>query len=699
MADSLVFEESINTEVSSHDFTEKQWLYVNDNNNASYSGQVVIDTTALSNCGSYINWSESFLAIPLVLQAEGTAITATNSLDYMMGLKNGFWQIIHSMAVEFNNGSIIQQTPFLNVFASFKNLTSWSLDDVDIYGAVTGFYQDTPRSWLYNPNNTAASITNFLNTSGQGICNNRNAPFVQTSSYGNWSGTFVNTSGATAITAITTLSGYLQLGMLVSGAGISAGTFISAIVYDVNGNPTTATLSAVSTANLTNQIPIIGISPTLSITTSTNATTDTDNFRSIYNNGFAIRQSWLNSTGSVAMVANPPITTLSANQTQLLVNASASYSQIFMSYVRKGTGYRAIIFDAVVRLKDIADFFQKVPLLKGSTMRLYINTNQTYFTCGVVAPQIAGVYSTTAGTAGVSVSQTATGCLALTSSPIILGGGNTNPVMVASMDLGQGSANLVSPVSGTPSAPVSVAFGLSIVKTQFSQFTNQFSAPVTSVRLYAPAYTMSPLAEQRYLSLASTKKVVYNDIFYYTFPSIQANSTFSFLVSNGLPNIRSVLCVPNLPKASQGTASTYASTTALAGTTSSSLLSPFSTTGGTPDPIALTNIQIQISGKNLFINNLQYDFEDFLEQIVQSNSLNGGLTTSMSSGLIGYEEWTTTYRYYYGNASRSIPSEDGVAKAVQVSGLNLSGVVIDMMVFIEFQREIVIDVRTGARVG
>jgi hypothetical protein len=145
-------------------------------------------------------------------------------------------------------------------------------------------------------------------------------------------------------------------------------------------------------------------------------------------------------------------------------------------------------------------------------------------------------------------------------------------------------------------------------------------------------------------------------------------------------------------------ASTYATTTAVVGTTVSSLLSPFTTTGGTPDPISITNFQIQISGKNLFINNLQYDYEVFLEQLSCSNQLNGGLTTSLSSGLIGYEDFQSLYRYYYGNASRSIPSEDGVAKAVQVSGLNSSSATIDMLVFIEFERQITIDVRSGARV-
>jgi hypothetical protein len=702
MADSLVYEESINTEVSSNDFVEKQWLYVNDNNNASYSGQIVIDTTALSNCGSYINWAESFLAIPLVLQAESdaTTITATNSLDYMMGLKNGFWQIIHSMAVEFNNGSIIQQTPFLNVFASFKNLTSWSLDDVNIHGSLTGFFPDTPRAWVYNPNNTAGSLTNLLNTSGQGLCANRNAPFVTLTPISSWSGTFVCASGAGSaandVTAIATTQGQLQVGMSVVGAGVPVGAFITAIVYGADGRtPTTATLSANTTAALTTAVPLVCITTTSFINSSTLATTDSDNFRSNFNSGFALRQTWLNNTSSPNMVANPAITAVSSNQTQLLVSGG-SYSQIFMAYVQKASGTRAIIFDAVVRLKDIADFFQKVPLLKGSTMRLYINTNQTYFTCGVVSAQITGTKGTNVGS---QVSQLNSGVISLTSSPIILGGGNTCPVMVASNDIGQGSYNLAPATSVIPAAPVSVRYGLSIVKTQFSQFTNQYTAPVTSVRLYAPAYTMSPLSEQRYLSLASTKKVVYNDIFYYSFPSIGAGSTFSFLVSNGLPNIRSVLCVPLLPRASQGTASTYATATALAGTTSNSLLSPFSITGGAPDPIAISNFQIQISGKNLFINNLQYDFENFAEQFVQGNALNGSLTTGLSSGLIGFEEWTTTYRYYYGNASRSIPSEDGVAKAVQVSGLNQSGVVIDMMVFIEFQREITLDVRTGARVA
>ena len=49
--DNLVFEESITTETDQSEFTEKKWVYVNDNNSQNYSSQVVIDSTPLSNAG------------------------------------------------------------------------------------------------------------------------------------------------------------------------------------------------------------------------------------------------------------------------------------------------------------------------------------------------------------------------------------------------------------------------------------------------------------------------------------------------------------------------------------------------------------------------------------------------------------------------------------------------------------------------
>jgi hypothetical protein len=200
---------------------------------------------------------------------------------------------------------------------------------------------------------------------------------------------------------------------------------------------------------------------------------------------------------------------------------------------------------------------------------------------------------------------------------------------------------------------------------------------------------MSPLAEQRLLSLCPTKKVVYNDIFYYTYTNVPPG-TFSFLVSNGIPNLRGALLTAFLPRASNGTPGLA--------TTVDSILSPFTSSPASPDPISITNLNFQISGKNIFITNLLYDYEVFAEQLVSSNQLNGSLTTSLQSGQIGFAEFENLYRYYYANISRSIPSEDGVAKAVQVQGTNNSPVNVNFIVFLEFERTMTIDLRTGARI-
>jgi len=608
--DSIVFEETVNSEVSSSEFVDKQWLYVNDNNNGSYSSQVVLDTTPLANSGSYINWSEAFILMPLVLQIESAAatLTATSSADFVAAMKSGYWNMLHSMSVEFNNGNIIQQVPFLNVFCSFKNITSWSKDDLTDWGAVCGFRPDSSRSWAYN---NAAAGANQLTGSGPGLTNNRNSPYVA----------ILLTVGADFVT----------------GPDI---THISAF------------------------------------NASTRATQSSADLRQCWNEGLFERQTDINYS---------PILTadnaFSSNKGALM--SGANCSQVFRTFSTAAANIRWFAIDAVIRLKDIADFFQKCPMLKGSTMRLYLNTNQCYF-------QVTSTAARYAAATGLLLNQP---ILALTASPVILGGGGTCPVMYASNALGQGGAGITPLQSDAAAAVVAVVnVSVSIVRTQFNQMpTQNLSCPITSVRLYAPAYTLSPLSEQRLLSLTPTKRVVYNDIFQFSFPSQSVNSPFNILVTNGIPNIRSVLVLPLLPTASNGDAGALRT---------ASILSPFASTPSSPDPLIIQNFQIQVSGKNLFINQLQYDYETFYEQLVSANQLNGSLTTSLASGLVSKSDFQNLYRYYYGNCSRSLPSEEGVAKAIQIQGTILSPIAtaVDLMVFVEFEREVTIDLRTGARI-
>jgi len=661
--DSVVMEESLNSEVAGNDFVDKQWLYVNDNNNQSYTGQVVVDTTSLSNSGAYLNWSEGFLLFPLILQMDWVAASAANptlnadsDLDWVQGMKSGYWHILHNMSVEFNNSTIVQQSNFLNVFCSFKANTSWSDADVKNWGATTGYCPDTSTSWVFNA--AANSATNTLGAGGTGLCNNRNGLFLPIQS-------------------------------------VSA----SASVYAA-GPPI-----AVATTTTTNSIQ------------KTLTDLNSSNINSLRNDGFYQRQKWLNF--SLTLNDGTVATQRGSNQAFLLGNSSGApgtaqalgnFSQVFMTTVQCQATSRAMIFPAIVRLKDVCDFFAKCPLLKGSTMRFYMNTNQVQFmtqsfdTVQVAPAAVDGITTITPGSMG------------LVSQPTILGGGQTCPVMIASADIGQGSENLGG--AGGAATNTAILHTLSIAKTQFiapvpypTAAGNPgagtitpivYNAPITSVRLYCPAYTFAPLAEARYLSLSPTKKIIYNDIFQYTVPSsaLSVGQTFSVLVTNGIPNLRSIVAMGFLQAPTAG-ASGNGTTTGpgiYASTAVGSLQSPFSSSGGSPDPVIIQNFQIQVSGKNLFINQLYYDFEQFTEQLVSSNQLNGSLTTSLGSGQISQTDFQRLYRYYYGNVSRHLPSEDGVSKSIQLLGQVAGGVAPTMLVFCEFEKEIVVDVRSGMRI-
>ena len=661
----------------------------------------------------WIGWSEAFILMPLVIQFEApagaTALSTTACYDWVVGMKNGYWQMIHAMTVEFNNRNVVQQVPFLNVFSSFRALTSWSYADVQNWGAICGFYPDTADSWVYNTitQNIANQTVNQLNTSGTGLSNNRNSEYVELNAFLSFQG---NTGQ-------------------VSAGGIPA-------VYNF----------------------------------TTKCTTPNATLRMLHNCGLQKRQSWINFDSATTTTGTPTaytysvayanagantglgfagsftISSVSANQGLLLststptgaAGAVNAWGTLFQANISNngGTACRIIQIPAVIRLKDICNFFEKLPLLKGSTMRIYLNTNQCSFTAQYINGQITVVPAAT-GTNGPPVVQgtlssayeTSYGGISLTTSPYILGGGATNPLMLASNDLGQGGYN-INPLqiansnAGTPNAnPIAavaqnVNFAVSIAKCQFTaQFpiSSTASCPITQCRLYAPAFAMNPLAETRFLELTPTKKILYNDIFQFYFPNQTVGANINILVSNGIPNIKNVIVVPLLtssgtspPNGVNAASQVYTSITASTNTavavgvqpvTSSTLLSPFSTTGATPDPIPLGNFQILISGTNLFIQQLQYNFEDFYEQMVSINQLNGSLTTGLGSGLIGFKEWQYLYRYYVGNASRIIPSEEGMARSVQIQCQNLANVAIDLMVFVEYEKSITVNMATGQEIA
>lgn len=174
-ADTLVFDMSSMSEGTPSVFVRKDWLSILDNQNQNYQGnQSVIDTSQLANSNKYMNYREAYLTIPMVLtltQSLNSAApflpaTAGTSGDYVMGLKNWYGSIIHSFTLDYNGTTIIQQTPYLGLWNTFKLMTSLSYNDIVVNGSQLGFYPDDATSIRFD---TTAPTSN-----GVGTSNNRN---------------------------------------------------------------------------------------------------------------------------------------------------------------------------------------------------------------------------------------------------------------------------------------------------------------------------------------------------------------------------------------------------------------------------------------------------------------------------------------------------------------------------------------------
>jgi hypothetical protein len=227
--DKLVFDLSQEIEGSPQVFVKKDWLNILDNQNQNYnSNQSVLDTSQLANSNKYMSYREAYLSMPLLLTLVGPAGAAASGFspaadattaDYAMGLKSWFGQMIHSFTLDMQGTTIIQQTPYINMWNSFKLLTSMSLGDIATQGPTIGFYPDDPLAW--------GAYMTAVGVDGQGVCNNRTAPTTLPSVTGS---TNLNQYGYGAGNiGITRRTQYINYDPAGTPGDVAYSTFLSAV--------------------------------------------------------------------------------------------------------------------------------------------------------------------------------------------------------------------------------------------------------------------------------------------------------------------------------------------------------------------------------------------------------------------------------------------------------------------------------------
>ena len=700
MSDKLVFDLSQEVEGSPNVFVRKDWINILDNQSQNYnSNQSVIDTSQLSNSNKYMSYREAYLLMPLTLTIGGNSLTYTpmigspevdsgvtgvlgfgpfnkgtgvysNGCDNALGLKNWFGSMIHSMTLDYNGTTICQQSPYVNMWNSFKLMTSLSMGDVLTQGAKIGFYPDDATAFQFFPSGVGSdpTVAPASTSNGDfimdGVCNNSTVlSFVESD----------------------------RLQSFRSGLGnVGYKERMSYINFDGN-------------APVSNQI--------FSVSTAYGGTTTTygdlmygganDGAKQLWKSYVLTKQDGVAVIGDAAPGAIPTIAISTPSVFQISVSA-------------------------VIYLKHLHSFFNMTPLLKGVFMKLTLNLNNTSTSL------VSTVYASDTGTSSTglhiaSVSNAVGGINPLMVSSAV----SDNVSAQTGLSYEQGGAVLTRFGSTAPSPQgvaspytyngtvvavntsaqwkmtytANVSVGAKCLDSSLTQLTGvTTSGMAQSIYLYVPAYTFNPEFEQAYLS-TPIKQIKYTDIYQYQISNISSNGMINSLITNGIANIKSILILPYYsPNAGSAATNVRSGVNINSNTNIAQGLpvyqSPFDPAGsGCTSPLChLTNFNVQISGQNAIYNMQKYAFEEFNDQLYGANAVNGGLTDGLTSSLIGRQEFDMEYCYYYVNVERMLKVEEAVPKSVQIIGQNTSAKSCDYFVFVEYGVEFPVDALTGARV-
>ena len=353
--------------------------------------------------------------------------------------------------------------------------------------------------------------------------------------------------------------------------------------------------------------------------------------------------------------------TVNTNNINNIVGKIVSVANLtteFRPYYTTNSNYMIWYDYAVIKLNYLFESLGKMGLVRrfDATLRLWINT-------GTVNVTVTGV-----GTANQNYSLTASNNTF----------SNTCPLMVNYFG---------NDATYVPATTTNIVAGLYIAKPPSTSFAginlsnSNASHPLLNCRLYYSQIIVHPQKSIKYIEENRNKKVVYRTFVSNLYNNISSGGNFNNLINSGIVHPTGVLIIP------------FISSSVSAGFGDSQWKSPFDTCPATSSPCSLTNLQVTLGGQNVLQSTLFYTFENFIEQVNLAEQLTSA-DFGVSTGLInqGYWEWS---RFYFVNVERSPIADKLQPRNINISFTNNSAIAIDVMVFIFYSDEFVVDVETG----
>lgn len=247
--------------------------------------------------------------------------------------------------------------------------------------------------------------------------------------------------------------------------------------------------------------------------------------------------------------------------------------------------------------------------------------------------------------------------------------------------------NATSANGGIPATVANITAGLYIAKPPATSYNGinlanaSASHPLPSCRIYYSQITIQPDLALQYITENRAKKCVYRTILTNQYNNISAGGNFNQLISSGVVHPTGILIVP------------YVSSQASYSFGDFAWKSPFDTVPADGHPITLTSLQVTIGGQNVLQSVLNYNYENFLEQLVYAEQLTSadfGVTT----GLFDASFWNYN-RFYWVNVERSNITDKLQPRNINISFTNNNNVPIDVLVFTFKSNQLTLDTETG----
>lgn len=647
MCDKLVYDLAQEIEGTPSVFVRKDWINILDNQNQNYSSnQSVIDTSQLSNSNKYMGYREGYLLVPLTLTLAQTGASAVGKFfapsadgkvaDSSIGLKNWFGQIIHSMTLDYNGTTIIQQTPFVNMWNSFKLMTSLSYGDIITQGATIGFYPDDPTSFTFVQPVTGVTAP-LQYQSGIGVCNN----------------------GVSALTGSIIREPTQEFTQYSSGCGNKGLLMRQRYTHYDPVAPKSATG--------------VDYSQLLSSSGATAL------WKSYVYNKVEGTAGGVKGALQIAVVA-----TIYLKHLHSFFNMCPLLKGAFMKLTLNLNNTTSTVRVIRTATKD--------SLVVDSVSNAIGGVNPGMVTAGGVNTVTCGIFTSTIDPAELATVSYPSGGQSLFSS-VNIPGGTASDALEFKYNISVGQQcldqSIVSGVAGLQSSPLAKSIYLYVPAYTFNPVFEQayLSSPVKEIK-YTDIY------QYQVLDVAGGNQQQFNNLITNGIANIK-----SILILPYYSATRSGDASPNFGTAASPLSVLVSSTTGLP-RGMPVYQSPFDPAGcGATSPLALiTNFNVQVSGQNAIYNLQKYAFEQFNHQLYGQNAVNGGLTDGITSGLVDRLGFDMEYCYYYVDLSRMLPVEQSVPKSIQIIGTVASQKAMDLFCFIEYGTSISIDVLSGSRV-